>query len=172
MSRKLINRSIVCLVLVFSFLLILVTGCGSTTPATTPAQAPVSTPTPTVDKASVLKQAAVDYFTNIPDSYNMIDAPGLQARLAEQGKISLVDIRQANDFMVGHIPGAINIPFQDLGKKFDTLPKDKQIVIYCYTGQSASMAAALLKINGFDVLSLSNGYPEWEKNKFPVAKGL
>lgn len=167
MSRKLINRPMLSLLLVVSFLIVLVTGCGSTTPTAAPA-----TPAPTVDKASILKQAAVDYFTNIPESYNMIDAPTLQPKLAEQGKIYLVDVRQSKDFIVGHIPGAINIPFQDLGKKFDTLPKDKQIVVYCYSGQSAGMAVALLKINGLDALTLSNGYPDWEKNKFPVAKGL
>ena len=66
MSRKLINRSMMSLVMVVSFLMVLVTGCGSTTPTATPTQAPVSTPAPTVDKASILKQAAVDYFTNIP----------------------------------------------------------------------------------------------------------
>ena len=152
--------------------MVLVTGCGSTTPTATPTQAPVSTPAPTVDKASILKQAAVDYFTNIPESYNMIDAPSLKVKLVDPGKIYLVDIRQSKDFILGHVPGAINIPFQDLGKQFDTLPKDKQIVVYCYSGQSAGMALSLLKINGLDALTLSNGYPDWEKNKFTVAKGI
>ena len=165
MSRKLINRPMLSLVLVVSFLMVLVTGCGSTAPTT-------ATPAPTVDKASILKQAASDYFTNIPESYNMIAAPALKVKLADPGKIYLVDVRQSKDFIVGHITGAINIPFQDLGKKFDTLPKDKQIVVYCYSGQSAGMALTLLKINGLDALTLSNGYPDWEKNKFPVAKGL
>lgn len=170
MSRKVLNRSLV-LVLVVALLSIMAAGCGSTTPTSAPAQAPASTPAPTVDKAAILKQAAVDYFTNIPDSYNLIDSPGLKAKLAEQGKVYLVDIRQAKDYANGHIPGAINIPFQELGKKFDTLPKDKQIVIYCYSGQSAGMALSLLRANGLDVLSLVNGFPEWaEKNKFPVEK--
>lgn len=102
----------------------------------------------------------------------MIDAPSLKVKLVDPGKIYLVDIRQSKDFILGHVPGAINIPFQDLGKQFDTLPKDKQIVVYCYSGQSAGMALSLLKINGLDALTLSNGYPDWEKNKFTVAKGI
>lgn len=152
----------------------LVSGCGSGTSPSAQTNAPVAqTPASASapDKSAILKQAAVDYFTNIPDSYFLIDGPGLKAKLDQPGKIYLADIRQAKDYAAGHIPGAINIPFQDLGKKFDTLPKDKQIVIYCYSGQSAGMALSLMKVNGLDALSLMNGYPEWaDKNKFPVEK--
>lgn len=135
-------------------------GCGTTTP---PAPPPL-------DKTTVLKDAAVNYFSNIPESYFLTDAPSLKAKLAEPGKIYLIDLRDAKDFAAGHIPGAVNIPFQDLGKKFDTVPRDKIIEIYGYPGEKSGEALSLIKINGWFVQLLEGGFPAWEKAKFPVEK--
>jgi len=57
----------------------------------------------------------------------------------------LISLRSADDFANGHITGSVNIAFGDLFKTttLDTLP-DEDIVTYCYTGQTASMATALL----------------------------
>lgn len=152
------------LVIVLGFGLI---GCSKTqTPTAASPQSPAS------DKSGILKQAALDYFNNMPPSFNLIDAPGLKAKLSDPDKIFLLDIRKTEDFAVGHIPGSVNIPFQELGKKFDSLPKNKQIIVICYTGQTAGQAIVLLKINGLDALSLLGGFPEWaDNNHFPVEKG-
>ncbi|GAB6174576.1 hypothetical protein JCM15765_40540 [Paradesulfitobacterium aromaticivorans] len=61
----------------------------------------------------------------------MIDGPGLKAKLHDLEKLYLIDIRKPEDYAVGHIPDAVNIPFSEMGQRFAGLPKDKQIIVYC-----------------------------------------
>ena len=75
----------------------------------------------------------------------------------------MVDIRAAADYANGHIPGAINIVGKDL---FTTdglakLPKDKQIVLNCYSGQTASQSTAALQMMGYDAYNLLYAAPSW-----------
>ena len=70
-------------------------------------------------------------------------------RLVKEGA-KLVDVRSAAEFSTGHIPGALNIPLQELGAKTKKLgPKDKPVVLYCASGTRSSMARSVLKGLGF-----------------------
>ncbi len=73
-----------------------------------------------------------------------------QAReLVKQGA-ALVDVRSPGEFGTGHLPGAKNVPVQELGAKLGTLgPKDQPIIVYCASGTRSAMARGLLKSNGF-----------------------
>ena len=62
------------------------------------------------------------------------------------GSLLLVDVRDAKEFNTGAIKGAINIPIGDVGKKLDTLPKDKPIVFLCGTGARAGEAYDTAKL--------------------------
>jgi len=69
-----------------------------------------------------------------------------------------LSVRKAEDFVKGHIEGTINIPFgKGMEQKFDTLPKDKKIIVYCYTGQTAGQAVAGLRLLGYDAVSMHSG---------------
>lgn len=62
----------------------------------------------------------------------------------------------------GAVPGAINIPLDELRGKIDELPKDKDIYVYCQIGLRGYMATRILKQNGFEKVSnLSGGYALW-----------
>jgi len=78
----------------------------------------------------------------------------------------IISIRNAENYSNGHIPGAVNIGLSSLFDKenFETLPKDKTIVVYCFTGHTASQATALLNVNGFDAYSLKWGMCSWTDN--------
>ncbi len=75
----------------------------------------------------------------------------------------IIDVRKPEDFALGHIPGAVNIPVAKLftAETLATLPKDKQIVLNCYTGQTSSQAVSTLNEMGFKAFNLAYGMPAW-----------
>lgn len=84
----------------------------------------------------------------------------------------VLDVRTAEDFAKGHIPGALSIPLMDLPAKLATLPKDKTIVTYCgnITCALAPKAALKLAQAGFKVMELFGGFATWTEKGFPVQK--
>ena len=76
----------------------------------------------------------------------------------EDNSIVVVSVRSAKDFAEGHITGATNIPWgQGMQEKFSDLPKDKKVVVYCYSGQTAGQTVAGLRMLGYDAVSLNGG---------------
>jgi rhodanese-related sulfurtransferase len=69
----------------------------------------------------------------------------------------IVSTQSAENFAKGHIPGAVNIAFGEL----NTLPKDKEILIYCDSGQVAAFGAVVLGVLGYDVNNLKHGIAGW-----------
>ncbi|MFC1926137.1 rhodanese-like domain-containing protein [Chloroflexota bacterium] len=135
----------------------------TTTPAPTkaptaqPTAAPTATPAPTaaaVEEFDIVLAAATSY---MGDRAGNMKASDLHMRIADDDAPYIVSIRSADHYAAGHIPGAVNITFGEL----TTLPKDEEILIYCYTGQSGSMAAALLGVLGYDVQNLKHGMSSW-----------
>jgi rhodanese-related sulfurtransferase len=78
----------------------------------------------------------------------------------------IISVRKAEDYAKGHIPGAVNIPFSDIAKNgtLNALPRDRKIVVYCYTGHTGSQATAILGSLGFDAVNLLHGMSSWTKD--------
>jgi len=74
----------------------------------------------------------------------------------------LLDIRTPDEFGIGTLPGAVNIPLPLLRERLGTLPKNRRILVFCGVGLRSYLAERILKQNGFDVASLSGGYKTWE----------
>ena len=86
----------------------------------------------------------------------------LERDLAED-RVVLIDVRPAEEFESGHIPGAISIPPDEMDARLADLPRDRAIVTYC-RGEyclSADDAVALLRERGFEAYRLEGGWPEW-----------
>lgn len=82
----------------------------------------------------------------------------------QAGSVTLLDVRPAEEYAAGHLPGAINIPLAELTQRLQELPADCEVVAYCrgpYCALSHD-AAALLQQRGFTALRLQEGYPEWK----------
>jgi NADPH-dependent 2,4-dienoyl-CoA reductase/sulfur reductase-like enzyme/rhodanese-related sulfurtransferase len=80
----------------------------------------------------------------------------LAAPAAEQP--FLLDVRTPQEFASGHIPGAVNIPVDDLRSRLDELPSDRQIAAYCQVGQRGYLATRIMRQKGFSASNIGGGY--------------
>ena len=92
-------------------------------------------------------------------------------RRAEEGSVTVLDVRPPEEYEAGHIPGAVNLPLKDLRKRLDELPKGQEIIAYCRGPYCvlAFEAVAELRRKGFKARRLEEGYPEWKAAGLPVA---
>jgi len=88
------------------------------------------------------------------------------------GSVTIIDVRPAEEYQAGHVPGAMNIPVTDIEKQLDTLPADQEIVAYCRGPHCvlAFDAVAQLRQCGRKVRRLEDGFPEWMQAGFPIEK--
>ena len=91
---------------------------------------------------------------------------------ARKGLVTVLDVRPPEEFAVGHLPGAVNIPIQELEKRLGELPKRKEVIAYC-RGPYCLMsydAVELLRKRGLKARRLENGLPEWRVAGLPVER--
>lgn len=81
----------------------------------------------------------------------------------DKGGIKLVDVRQNADYEIGHLPGAISIPKDELTENLDKLSKDEVSIVYCYNQQChlGERACLLLAEYGYPTMLLEGGYDVW-----------
>jgi rhodanese-related sulfurtransferase len=111
---------------------------------------------------ATVQDAAIAYF---PGGFKAIKAADVFANLNDGDKSNdplIIDVRKAEDYALGHIAGAANVAVANLFKA-ETLAKlpKKQIVVYCYTGQTASQATSALRMLGYDAYNMQFGMPSW-----------
>ncbi len=90
---------------------------------------------------------------------------------AEDGTAIVLDVRPAEEYQAGHIPGALSVPIEQLESRLADLPRSKEIVAYCrgpYCVMSFE-AVKLLRAHGHKARRLEEGFPEWRANGLPVA---
>lgn len=74
----------------------------------------------------------------------------------------LLDVREPAEFKLGAIDGAVNLPLGELRRRFEELPRDREIWVNCGVGQRAYYAVRFLQQAGFDARNLSGGYQTWQ----------
>jgi len=85
----------------------------------------------------------------------------------------IIDVRNEEKFKIGHIPNAINIPYEKLPEMIDKLKKySKQtILVYCESGNSSGKAMKLLNQKDFElVIIIEGGFNEWVKSQLPISQ--
>jgi rhodanese-related sulfurtransferase/DNA-binding transcriptional ArsR family regulator len=110
-----------------------------------------------------------DYFERV-DTMEPVSRDVLLERLAT-GEVTLLDVRPQDEYALGHLPGALNVPLGELEARLAELPADREIVAYCrgpYCVLSVE-AVALLRAKGYRVRRLEDGLPEWKAAGFEVA---
>lgn len=105
------------------------------------------------------------------DELDPVPAREVLARL-KKGLVTVLDVRPAEEFAAGHLPGAINVPVDKLETYLSKLPKRKEVVAYC-RGPYCLMsfdAVEKLRKRGFKAKRLQDGYPEWRAAGLPVER--
>lgn len=112
-----------------------------------------------------------DYFES-PEVLEPIDRQELLDRVRE-GRVVALDVRPAEEYRAGHIPGAVSVPLEELERRLIELPRDQEIIAYCRGPYClfAIHAVELLRKRGFSARCFREGIPEWRAAGLPVAIG-
>ena len=111
----------------------------------------------------------VKTFLTDKDSLEPVPAEEVLLR-ARKGLVTVLDVRPAQEYAAGHIPGAINIPLPEINKRLHELPANREIVAYC-RGPYCLMAfeaVAFLRKKGRKARRLQDGLPEWRLRGLPI----
>ena len=111
-----------------------------------------------------------------------IDLDELSRRL---GEVPVVDVRRAEEYdgtlgspcdpRQGHIPGAVNLPIEELVFMTDdevrerlALPEGAEVVAYCHSGSRSATAVQILRGLGFDARNYPGSWHEWSRTELPL----
>jgi rhodanese-related sulfurtransferase len=88
----------------------------------------------------------------------------------KKGLVTVLDVRPADEFSAGHLPGAINIPYDQLERGLARLPKTREVVAYCRGPYCLMSFEAVIKLceRGWKARRLERGFPEWKAAGLPV----
>ncbi len=159
------------LVILFIFIFIIISsGCSDSSVATTEPYfnnnnsiLPVNVMN---NQYSLLQQASDKTLKTLSSKVITADEVFQKVLVEHDLNYFVVDIRGSNDFAKGTIEGAVNIPFEYTAnlKLIGSLPKDKTIIVVCYTGHQAGQTTALWNMLGYDAVAMINGMAGWTTN--------
>ncbi|MER9403115.1 metalloregulator ArsR/SmtB family transcription factor [Mesorhizobium caraganae] len=115
-----------------------------------------------------VNRVMTDYF-HARDALEAVSCEDLVSRLHD-GLVTVLDVRPEDEFALGHLPGALNIPLAELDRRLAELPANREVIAYCrgpYCVLSFEAVAAL-RMQGYVVHRLEDGYPEWKAAGLPV----
>ncbi|MFP5377224.1 MAG: ArsR/SmtB family transcription factor [Acidimicrobiia bacterium] len=112
-----------------------------------------------------------DYF-DARDDLEPVSRAELLERV-RRNQVALIDVRPADEYAQGHIPGAVSVPLGELDRHMRSLRKRTEVVAYCRGPYCvlAPEAVARLRARGFRARRLADGMPEWRLAGLPVAAG-
>jgi rhodanese-related sulfurtransferase len=117
-----------------------------------------------VETLSKEAQQAVEHFER---KLNFEIGPiGLDRAIKNREPVQIIDLRTPELYVKGHVPGSLNVSYEDLEKGTSQLKRDVTTVVYCYdiVCSLAAKAALLLAKKGYKVKELVGGYEEWSNH--------
>lgn len=89
--------------------------------------------------------------------------------IRDNPNVFLLDVREPDEYAAGHIPGITLIPMGDVASRLSELPRDKEIIVTCRTGNRSAQIADLLRQQGFtNVHNMEGGIVAWEEAGYAI----
>ncbi|MEZ5394150.1 MAG: metalloregulator ArsR/SmtB family transcription factor [Bryobacterales bacterium] len=112
-----------------------------------------------------------DYFFD-RDALEPVSREELLAQMRD-GLVTVLDVRPRDEFALGHIPGAVNVPASELEARLRDLDGSREVIAYCRSAYCVLSfeAVAMLRDHGFTARRLEEGLPEWKAAGFLVETG-
>ncbi|MFD2081637.1 Rhodanese-related sulfurtransferase [Actinopolymorpha cephalotaxi] len=107
---------------------------------------------------------------NRPDATPEVDLDQLAAALGSGA--ALIDVREMNEYVAGHVPGAVLIPMGQLPTRLGELTKHAPIYVICASGNRSAAMTDFLNRTGFDAYSVAGGTKGWAHSRRPVDTGM
>ena len=122
-------------------------------------EAPAEAQAAPVVQVNTLEDTVNAYFENKPDNNYKIGQKDIVDMVKAGEDIVLLDLRKPEDYAKGHLKGAVNIPWgMELYNQLKYIPRDKDVYINCYSGQTAGQAVILLNVAGVSARSINLGW--------------
>lgn len=122
-------------------------------------------------ESTAVLDALQTYNDNLPPAYGNVSVADLSVELLENPDLILIDVRQPEDYVAGHIEGAINIPIREVGKSLDLLPDlNAPIVTICGSSFRSPQVMTALQILGYtNVRNMAGGMRAWTDEGLAVS---
>jgi len=150
-------------ILLFSLLIACGGGGDAATPSAAPAATPVAAPAPAAPTPTSAAAPA-------PAASGDIDVAALKARV-DAGGAFVLDVRTPGEFAQGHVPGAVNLPLQELKARISELEphKGEDFPVICAVGGRSAAAVEYLRSQGYtDVVNVLGGTKAWVQAGYPT----
>jgi rhodanese-related sulfurtransferase len=118
------------------------------------------------------REGLIEVLDYRPANYREMTATQAEAFITQNDPL-ILDVRTPAEFKAGHLPKAVLIPVQELQRRIGELApyRDKDILVYCATGNRSTVAAKILIDQGFTrIVNLRHGIADWYQRKYPVVR--
>lgn len=161
-----------CLWLLVLSLALFLFGCAAK-PSVAPTAPPPAQEKPTVDVTAAVRATTWNAYEKVlkevAESQFPVDpVMARQQWVGKEAGFLVVDLRSAQDYAQKHVKGAVNLSIVGLAENLAHLPKDKKLLLYCYTGQSSALAMVPLKAHGYEAIFVNGGFGQMEQAGFPM----
>lgn len=109
--------------------------------------------------------------TSAPASADASVVDAAEAKRRQDAGAALIDVRELNEWQSGHAPGARHIPLGQLANRLSQVPRDRDVLLVCQSGNRSGAARRLLRSNGIErAINVRGGMSAWGRAGLPVTR--
>lgn len=94
-----------------------------------------------------------------------------EAARRQAAGVPVIDVREPDEYVAGHVPGAVLVPLATLPDKVHEVPAEGELLIICKVGGRSHKAAEYLRAQGIDAINIAGGTLAWIEADLPVVEG-